>query len=261
MRHELSDIGHNPENKQIQAKAKNVNFNDFVLEKSIFNNIFEKDIRRVFIYKKTERLAKAIHLIAPAFSESVSLRNRIDAIAMNLIDAATLPPGTGYPIFYRELLALSSVLSIARTNSFLSHMNTEIIAREIHILLQEVADYEEPRILLDDVPSLSHIAKSALSPERGSEKKMVSKPESLRHSTPNTREMHKRHIKDTGQIKDRRETILSVIKDKRKASIKDISTLIRGVSEKTIQRELSALIDEGTVLKHGERRWSTYSLA
>ena len=39
------------------------------------------------------------------------------------------------------------------------------------------------------------------------------------------------------------------IKSKQKASIKDISTLIRGVSEKTIQRELSSLIEAGMVKK------------
>jgi hypothetical protein len=41
------------------------------------------------------------------------------------------------------------------------------------------------------------------------------------------------------------ETILSDIKEK----------------EKTIQRELLALVEEGIVKKEGERRWSTYSLA
>ena len=66
---------------------------------------------------------------------------------------------------------------------------------------------------------------------------------------------------DKGHIKDRREALLDILKNKQKASIKDISTLIRDVSEKTIQRELTALIDEGVVLKQGERRWSTYSLA
>jgi hypothetical protein len=66
--------------------------NDFVLEKSIFSNIFDKDIKRVYIYKKTERLAKAIHLIAPAFATSLSLRNRLDAIAIGLIDAAIFGP-------------------------------------------------------------------------------------------------------------------------------------------------------------------------
>ncbi|HEY4500820.1 MAG TPA: hypothetical protein VJI70_00945 [Candidatus Paceibacterota bacterium] len=237
MRHEQPDIGQNKENKQIQTVSKDFHSGDFVLEKSIFNNVFEKDIRRIFIYKKAERLAKAIHLIAPAFAESVSLRNRIDAIAIGLIDAAILSQGAARLKLSRELLALSSVLRIAHTGGFLSSMNTELISREAHILLQEVAAYEEPRLFLDESPTLSEIAKKA--PSKAPVKKRIS---------------------DKGHIKDRRDAVLSVIKDKKKASIKDISTLIRGVSEKTIQRELSALIASGVVLKQGERRWSTYSL-
>ena len=54
---------------------------------------------------------------------------------------------------------------------------------------------------------------------------------------------------------------MSLIKDKGRVSIKDITLVVRGVSEKTIQRELQGLIDAGRVAKLGERRWSTYSLA
>lgn len=249
------------------ANGKHTN-GDFVLEKSIFNNIFEKDIRRVFIYKKAERLAKALHLVAPAFSESASLRNRIDAIAIGLVDGAVLAPGVARTALSRELLALSSVLSIARTGGLLSAMNAELIAHEAHVLLQEVAAYEEPRLFLDEAPTLSGIAKSALKKESSdhavpaaSARERVSRIG--RHAAPT---VHKGHIKDStasapAQIKDRREAVMSVIQNKGNVSIKDISTLIRGVSEKTIQRELSALIEAGIVRKQGERRWSTYSLA
>jgi DNA-binding transcriptional ArsR family regulator len=260
MRHGQSNIGHSTEVREIQARDKDVHLEDFVLEKSIFNNIFEKDIRRVFIYKKAERLAKAIHLITPAFTESVSLRNRIDAIAVGLVDAAILPPSSARTALSRELLTLSSVLSIARTGGLLSSMNAEIIAREAHMLLQEVAVYEEPRLDLDEVPTLSDIAKRARKSE-------VSKSSATpRVAAPRPSTLRKGHIKDKGEsigvhIKDRRDAVLSVIRNKGKASIKDISTLIRGVSEKTIQRELLTLIALGMVLKEGERRWSTYSLA
>lgn len=249
------DIGHSTEIGQIQTRSKDVHSEDFVLEKSIFNNIFEKDIRRVFIYKKAERLAKAIHLITPAFAESVSLRNRIDSIAVGLVDAAILPSGAARLKLSRELLFLSSILGIARTGGLLSSMNVELIAREAHILLQEVAAYEEPRLFLDDAPTLAEIAK--LQNANQKEPRQVSKDAVI---------LHKGHVKDTKpvsdtHIKDRREAVLSVIRNKKRASIKDISTLIRGVSEKTIQRELLALIVAGIVLKQGERRWSTYSLA
>lgn len=247
-------------------KGNGVHSEDFVLEKSIFNNIFEKDIRRVFIYKKAERLAKAIHLITPAFVGSAALRDRIDAIAIGLVDAAILPPGAARTALSRELLALSSMLSIARTGGLLSPMNVELITREAHTLLQEVAAYEEPRLFLDEAPTLSGIAKKAsaeiASRSASSASRRSAPPSPAVRSNPDN---SKGHLKDTtvadGPIKDRREAVLSVIRNKGVASIKDISTLIRGVSEKTIQRELLALIASGVVTKQGERRWSTYSLA
>ena len=253
--------GHSTHIQNVAANGKNSAHDDFVLEKSIFNNIFEKDIRRVFIYKKAERLAKALHLIAPAFSESVSLRNRIDAIAIGLVDAAVLPPGIARMALSRELLSLSSMLSIARTGGLLSVMNAELIAREAHVLLQEVAVYEEPRLFLEDAPTLSGIAKSALKREPAASAIAPKRTASV----PRTTQAHKGHTKDSSSapahIKDRQEAVLSVIRTKGSVSIKDISTLIRGVSEKTIQRELSALVESGTVVKRGQRRWSTYSLA
>jgi len=260
MRHGETSEGHMSENRQIQTRTKDAQLEDFVLEKSIFNNVFEKDIRRVFIYKKAERLAKALHLISPAFSDSASLRSRVDAIAIGLVDAATHPPSASLS---RELLALSSILSIARAGGLLSVMNTELITREAHILLQEVASYEEPRLFLDDAPTLSEIAKNARAREGEQQIQLVSTKQVIRHTSARggSASGGKGHVKDTEQVKDRRETILSVIKNKHKASIKDISTHVRGVSEKTIQRELSALIEAGSVIKEGERRWSVYSLA
>jgi len=258
MGHGLSDIGHGSEIRHLQTNGSDAHQTDFVLEKSIFTNIFEKDIRRVFIYKKAERLAKAIHLITPAFVESVSLRNRIDALALGLVDAAILPSGAARSALSRELLTLSSVLSIARTGGLLSPMNAELITREAHILLNEVAAYEEPRLFLEEAPTLSDIAKKTFS-------RIPVKASPKRQTPPSDIKIDKGHLKDITvsdkPIKDRHDAILSVIGSKGKASIKDISTVIRNVSEKTVQRELLALIEAGRVLKQGERRWSTYSLA
>ena len=226
--------------------------NDFVLEKSIFSNVFEKDIKRVFIYKKAERLAKAVHLITPAFEGSMSLRNRVDSVAIGLVDAAILPLSLARPALYRELLALSSVLAIARTGGILSTMNAEIIEREARTLLQEVAGYEEPRLHLEETPSLAALAKNANLP-------LAPAPSRAVGERGATSEKNIKDISDNS-IKDRKGAVMDIIRDKGKVGIKDISALIRGVSEKTIQRELSALVAAGVVKKEGERRWSTYSL-
>ena len=256
------DIRHSIEVQQTKIKGRDTSSEDFVLEKSIFNNVFEKDIRRVFIYKKAERLAKAIHLIAPAFIDSVSLMNRVDAVAIGLVDAAILPSGAARMALSRELLTLSSILSIAHTGGLLSAMNAELIARETRALLQEVAAYEEPRLFFDETPTLSGIAKKALSQDSSQRSSAARHAAESRPPAKKNPPADKGHIKDISDtnLRDRREAVLYVIRNKKVASIKDISTVIRGISEKTIQRELMALVAAGIVLKQGERRWSTYSL-
>ncbi len=272
----MSDTEKIKDTHSLKAHEQKAPTTDFVLEKSIFSNIFEKDIRRVFIYKKAERLAKAIHLVAPAFRNSPALRDRLDQVAVGLVDAAILPPTSARDALSRELLALSSVLSIGRTGGLLSSMNAELIAREAHQLLQEIAAYEEPRLFLDDAPSLAELAKELAAERHGSLLRSpsphaplhASHPGASRPALANPSGTRVQPAQNKGQYKgqlsekmtDRREAILSVLRTKGPSYIKDISTVIRDVSEKTIQRELQALTEEGTVIRSGERRWTTYAI-
>lgn len=238
---------------------------DFVFEKTIFSNIFDKDIRRVYIYKKAERLARAIHLITPAFGHSASLRDRAERVAIALIDGAVLPPAASREALSRELLSLGSLLSLARTGGHLSPMNAELIAREAENLLHEVAGYEEPRLPLGELPTLAELAKSSREGGRPVAPSVRTSPtpaSAPRATAPVSDKGHiKGQIKDTESKNSRRDHILSVLKGKEAADIKAISTTIRGVSEKTIQRELQSLVEEGLVTRAGKRRWTTYSLA
>jgi hypothetical protein len=63
------------------------------------------------------------------------------------------------------------------------------------------------------------------------------------------------------QLTDRAERIKTVLEAKPQATIKDIAEVITDVSEKTIQRELNSLIEQGQVIREGERRWSKYSVS
>ncbi len=54
--------------------------------------------------------------------------------------------------------------------------------------------------------------------------------------------------------------IKTVLEAKGEASIKDIADVITDCSEKTIQRDLNSLIEAGEVIRHGERRWSRYTI-
>ena len=224
---------------------------DIVLDKSIFSNVFHKDIRKAFIYKKAERLGNALYLITPAFHDSMSLKDCIEEIAVALIAAAADTQPSFRDRLSHELLALSSAISMARAGGLLSPMNADLIISEAKAFLADIAAYEEPLLALSEPHTLAGLSKRAPVD--------ANRPGST-HALPES----PRHIKDTlspskGQS-DRKESILSLIRKKGTASIKDISTVIVGVSEKTIQRELQSLIASGQVIRSGERRWSTYSL-
>ncbi len=280
----MSDKGQNRDSHAMKASRNNADISDFVLEKDIFSNVFEKDIRRVYLYKKAERLAKAIHLIVPAFASSTALKDRLERIAIGLVDSALLPPGASRDALARELLALSSILSIARTGGMLSPMNADLITREAHQLLSEAIGYEAPRLELDEMPSLAALAKSSAA-SMGNDAREQARLRSVARVTYDADLDHTEassdkgqsngHIKDTSGIvrntapregreevvSGRRESILSVLRSKGPSYIKDISLVVRDVGEKTIQRELSVLVSEGIVLRKGDRRWTTYELA
>jgi len=58
----------------------------------------------------------------------------------------------------------------------------------------------------------------------------------------------------------RRSMILKLLSKKGDLTIKDISLKFSDCSEKTIQRELNALIKDNVISRKGERRWSRYSI-
>ena len=72
-------------------------------------------------------------------------------------------------------------------------------------------------------------------------------------------------LKEFGAISvkknSRQSIIIGLLKRKKEIMIKDVSPLINGCSEKTIQRELSAMVHTGVLKRIGEKRWSRYSLA
>ena len=274
----MDDKGQNKETRVSKKPEIGSRVSDFVLDKFIFSNVFEKDIRRIYIYRKSERLAKALQLITPAFSPAPSLRNRLDGVAVGLIDAAILPPSSAREALSRELLALSSILSVARSGGLLSDMNAELITREAHLLLQEIASYEEPRLFLEESPTLAELSKRApdvrnlFGSDTAGLTEVRSSPATISHHEKLTtrKGQSKGHILDTsnthtesttqGKNSTRQEAILSILETKGSSYIKDISTLIREVSEKTIQRELQALIIKGVVEREGDRRWTRYSI-
>lgn len=76
----------------------------------------------------------------------------------------------------------------------------------------------------------------------------------------------KTYISNTDKRQNRKELILNFITERRidgqtdGVMIKDILTKIKDISEKTLQRELSALVAKGVLKKIGDKRWSRYMI-
>ena len=66
-----------------------------------------------------------------------------------------------------------------------------------------------------------------------------------------------RHKASADRQGNRRSEILKIL-SRSPITIKDISNQILGCSEKTIQRELNSLLEDGVIDRVGEKRWSKY---
>lgn len=237
----------------LTKRHSNSVFEDIVLDKNIFSELFDKDIRRVFVFRKCERIAKAIVLIGPAFKDNKPLHERAERLSMELVDGAALPIREGKEQITRVLLSLASLIELARFSGTLSSMNADMVLREVRNLVSDILEYDEPRITLPEMPGMAKMNKSISIQEKENENSFK------RTDQPYKSVGQSENIKETKPT--RREAILDVLKAKETVYIKDISSLIRDVSEKTIQRELQALVLEGIVRREGERRWTTYRLA
>lgn len=193
-----------------------------------------------------------------------------------------------------HLTELGSLLAVAESARLMSAMNHAVIRREIVGLINLLADrYERGREHLTIDPTFFSVAAVPFSTQpvqtvTGSN--MQGSP-----SAPRAVPFTKRHDLATGVLQktsttvrmpdtdgtapdelkvarpaqqrvfnrndtDRTDAIIALLKDKGRITIKDVSVVLKDVSEKTVQRELLSLVASGRVRKEGERRWSTYSL-
>jgi hypothetical protein len=229
-------------------------FHQFALRSVLFKG--RPDL--YFCYLKSEKLAQALARLAenaPAEGEHV---------LVTLLRESSLLPGAIAHFAageFEESSILADILEIllfvrlSVIRGKLLENHGTILVKEYENIAQKVAlgKNVSPFLSLEDlsIPSLSlSLAKESASHSRT-------------FSPGDSKGQIKGH--DKGQMSDRNAAsearmghILKTISQKGRASIKDISKVIKGCSEKTIQRDLNTLIRKGFIRKEGERRWSVY---
>lgn len=231
--------------------------------------------------KKAEKISTALYMITSVFEASEPMKNEIRSLAIRLAKESSGLSSKGQSEHTSVLDRIANILSelitmieISTSVGIISDMNGMILMREFNSLKQKIYEREDSLIIPEELfkdetsnalpvasdkrhESLSDTNQSAL------HKTPILPPKTY---NPNPKNIFKKQSVsdkkegDTISKSSRRANIIKIIKDKKEVTIKDIASHITEYGEKTIQRELQALVGEGVLKKVGEKRWSKYSL-
>lgn len=231
--------------------------------------------------KRTGKLVTALYLVTNCIDDRESIKTRLRSLGVDLVSqvsfaekSSSFDRGISLTEAALVLSELGVLISIAGSVSLISEMNASVLLNAIEKLRSAFEDggtasFGLPSVdrasgtfmitedMLRDTESEEGVRKSQLSLKQ-------SALESNRHFRSHELKGQKKEEKtgkSSGNRGSRTDEILALIREKKEVSVKDIASFISGCSEKTIQRELLALVAQGVLKKSGEKRWSRYSLA
>lgn len=233
---------------------------------SIGFSIFDSGAYFSFINKKTEKLAAAIYLISNAIKDIEPIKWSVRESSLELVELSLLIRSASVSelgALFKEYRATADeimcLVSIARHAGLVSPMNYEILKNEFDNIAKTIRETEDKH---KDSGSLGleffATENAAALQEPG---KIIQKDKNI----PSTMSFNKGHVqkaKNSGtNLKDtRKDKILNLLRKRNGLGIKDFAEQMNQVSEKTIQRDLLALVASGVLKKEGDRRWSRYFL-
>ncbi len=253
-----------------------------IAEQSI-NAFYNKHSSLSVIAKKTERITTAIYMVTDFIQDSEPLKIQLRTLAITLVSGTRKLQARGGDTtladdIIRTIEETVVFLRLATTIGLLSDMNGTILLTEIVKVQNAVREQcGEKSVLVSTHPGYANIV---LSPAMFEVESGEQKPQSFSQG----QDLNKGHEKtnnvlykntekttvsyvsvsrknDLGSKIARRNDVLTVVRNKGKVSIKDISQILKDTSDKTIQRELHGLVQEGVLVKEGEKRWSMYRIA
>jgi hypothetical protein len=230
--------------------------------------LFSNTPELLFILKKTQKIAYAVFMLSELFDTTEPLRLSLRQGASDLLKTSLSLSQNSRP---QRTLACESLLStLFVTLSYceagffsrlISSMNFDLLKKEIESLAKLIESKMDKRIALEesflDVGEVQAYKGQSMGHTK-SDAVLYKKPEQSSVSAIYPKPVAKKDNQNNQQ--NRTQLVLAAIKKGQELTIKDIAVSVTGCSEKTIQRELVALVAKGVLKKKGERRWSRYSL-
>lgn len=209
-----------------------------------------------YIFKKTEKIVSVVFYIAhnlskedsasPELSDMLAAARRVHDTVLESLEVRTHVAEDAMRATAHALIVLESKLRVVNATGLIAPDVLHVLTAEVDAVLRGLNKYLKQSGAFDDT---SYTVSVAPEPQRR-----------VSSATPKPRSAAPTKSASTSDGLDRRERIKTVLEAKGEASIKDIAAIITDCSEKTIQRELNAMIEDNIVKRHGERRWSRYSL-
>ena len=171
-------------------------------------------------------------------------KKAMEALTLFAEDTSMLFPGLRMKKreeFAAAIHHLLDLLEFASHNTFISRINFEVLSREYRSLLKETEITEEEKAeKLENRPAFIE--------SRQAEERMVQKSAIIKGEDLNTEERRKR--------------VFSYIIQKEKGiTMQELLEIFKGsVNQRTLQRDIMALIGRGRVKTSGARRWRMYSV-
>ncbi len=238
-----------------------MNQKDGYINDSNFKKLLHNDEYYRHIFKKTEKIVSVVFYILNNIDHNKKSETHISNIASkahfaheNALRTLEVKPLNATEVleqFAQSLIGLDSVLRIASVSGAFSGEVLSTVSAEVDAVLRSLSAYMSDNTGIES--TLSTFDTPIASPQK-------QKRAAPAHSPMGTSTGTATAASVPANTADRRTRIRTILEAKGEATIKDISEIVTDCSEKTIQRELNAMIEDNVVKREGERRWSRYSL-
>lgn len=244
------------------------------------------DTKPSISYSKSNQLVTALFMVTDIMDKDEPLRNKLRTLGAGVISDIYSDPVKSTS----KVSEILSFLEVARAVNLISEMNANILRKEFLKLMDSAKEYSKVKSIwmeeflinpeddsgLDDKKYSELVTRRHVGSSRTPTRLGVQKGDTLLRAIKSMSD--KKYPTQNSQIpsfdvlkKHRRADIINVlniagagltitdIKDNSKGQPEKFSALA-ACGEKTLQRELVAMVKDGVLKKEGEKRWSRYSI-
>ncbi|MBU3926020.1 DeoR family transcriptional regulator [Patescibacteria group bacterium] len=232
----------------------------------------DKDNKRTQVHNyamdRIKKLTEAVYRVSNLYPDqeplkwtlrenAIQLYNRI----MSIMDMSDRMSDRKIETDLREIISSFSQmvykLELASLGGFISDINFEILKKE-YIKLKDFIQAQKNIIISESF--MDNIMIGSSSPVLEFKKETIGHLVSNRTLNVQSGGVQTGSVQ-TDKIDNRKQKILNFLKNNGKKTIREISSIFEGISEKSVQRDLAELVRSGQLATEGEKRWRVYFLA